>query len=324
MTRRRDRHAALVLSGAIAAIAAIVAVAAVSACTGEDPVLTDGMSDAAEAGRADSDSDGATGDGAASDGGTEANDAGDANATLDGACGVLDLKGGTAALQIDETAVDATTSFTIEAWIRPAALTPGATYNIVDRWQTGSIGSFGLQLIDGFAVFRVNCTGAGVGATVTSKGEGFRAKAAEWMHIAGVLTADATLDTGTIRVFTNGYNSAGPAQSVSCRRPVSVAEPLRVAGSVRTPGAPFTGHVDDVRLSSGVRYDYVGGNPDGGPPDFPLVRPLQVDPTTLSLYRFTEIGQTTTFDATPPDGGGAPRSGILAGNVTIASDCSQP
>ncbi|MDB5218559.1 MAG: hypothetical protein JWO86_6486 [Myxococcaceae bacterium] len=298
--------------------ACLVALCA-GACTGTDPVLGPPLGEDLEAG-SEAGTDGATGDAISS------NDTGtttDAGSTVDGACGVLTATGGNVTLPIDTTAVDMATSFTIEAWVKPAQLVPGATYNVVDRWQSNSLGSFGLQIHDGFAVFRMNCTGAGVGSDTTAKGEGFRLEVGKWTHIAGVFQADATLDSGSIRVFTRGFNSGANAVGTSCRRPVAVPQPMRIASTMRQPGDPFQGVIDEVRLSSTDRYQYIGGNPDGGTPDFQPERFHTVDAMTLSLWRFSEIGETTTFDSVIPPGG-TPRNGTLFGGVAISGDCTPP
>lgn len=195
--------------------------------------------------------------------------------------------------------------FTIELWIKgrlgdnPAAgcSTGDAAWItghvVVDRdvYGDGDRGDFGLSLLGGRVAWGASRGGAGAtvcGSRTVLDGE--------WHHVA-VTRAAAT---GRLQVWVDGQLdgdvSTSPATGdVSYRdgRPTSWpgSDPFLVLGAEKhDAGAQypsFAGLIDDVRISTVVRYTAAFPRPTA---------PHPVDSQTAALYRFDESGGPTVVD----------------------------
>ena len=192
----------------------------------------------------------------------DAGDAGPGDAGL--SCGVLELSGGSAnAPSRTEYSV---TSFTLEAWVRPSAAGLTGAQNIVGRWGTlGTSGSYALYLADGRPSLGISCDGMDFHPLMDTA----TLRADRWSHVA------ATFDAGAARVFVDGVSVGESTFPCVDPNPLTTT-PFQIAYDDPMGGDPFLGQLDEVRLSSGVRYSA----------DFEPAVSFEQDPTTLVLYHF--------------------------------------
>lgn len=126
-----------------------------------------------------------------------------------------------------------TASFTIEAWVKPAAL--DATFRRVVDKEASGVGGWGMHLhtTSGLTVYRVN------GGTVqTAAAPASRFTAGAWHHVAG------TYDGTTIRVYVNGVERGTGASGTAIPATAQVV----AIGRSTDFGAYFGGTIDDVAL----------------------------------------------------------------------------
>ena len=199
--------------------------------------------------------------------------------------------------------------FTLEFWLRFAAdaNNSGPCTEGTDTWIFGNIvfdrdifgtpdyGDFGISLYGRQIAFGVH--NGSSGNTICSA---VSLAPDEWHHVAVTRRTN-----GQMRLFINGvldrdYN--GPAGNISYRVGRSTAwpnEPYLVIGAEKHDYDPsnypsFSGWVDEVRLSKGVRY--TSGF-------MPPIAPFTPDADTLGLYHFDEGSGTTVWDSSGAPGG---------------------
>jgi hypothetical protein len=195
---------------------------------------------------------------------------------------------------------DVAGDFTIEFWMKaePGANATAACQAGEDGWRFGNVmvdrgisggpdhGEYGISLSGGRIAFGVATergrqTVCGLIDVADNR----------WHHVAATRRAA----DGTLRVYVDGTESAqgtGPIGDVSYRdgRPTTSAsqDPFLVLGgskqdenatTIRTPQQAFAGWIDDVRVSSRVRYTAPFDRPSG---------PLTVDADTVVLFHFDE------------------------------------
>lgn len=198
------------------------------------------------------------------------------------------------------------TGFTIELWIKGRRADNTATRcttgdsgwidgNIVvdrDVYGPGDRGDFGVSLANGRIAWGASLGGAGAtvcGATDVLDGR--------WHHVAVTRTAA----NGALAVWVDGRLDASTATSpatgdISYRagRATSwpASDPYLVFGAEKHDAGPaypsFTGSIDDVRVSTTVRYTAAFDAP---------TEPHPLDGATAALYRFDEPSGTTVVDA---------------------------
>jgi hypothetical protein len=202
--------------------------------------------------------------------------------------------------------------FTLEAWLKAE---PGANAstagqcgsndgwifgNIVfdrDQWGNGDYGDFGVSLSGGRVVFGVSRGASGTTVCSTSSlADG------AWHHLA--LTRRAA--DGQLSVFVDGRleaQASGPIGDVSYRNNRAAAYPadpfLVIGAEKHDAGAAypsFNGWVDEVRLSTSVRYTADFARPGG---------PFTPDAGTAALYHFDE-GPAGACSGQVLDSSGAP------------------
>ncbi len=206
--------------------------------------------------------------------------------------------------------VDVAGDFTLEFWLRAELAENGAaaTCNTNNGWITGNIvfdrdvfgggdrGDYGLSLSNGRVAFGVGRAGNGqtvCGGTVVADGA--------WHHIA-VTRAN----TGQLRIFVDGQpdgQANGPSGDVGYRdgRPSNYpnSDPYLVIGAEKhdlNPNLypPFTGWLDEVRLSNVLRYTTAFS---------PSVQAFAPDSATVALYHFDEGAGTLITDSSEAAGG---------------------
>ncbi len=198
------------------------------------------------------------------------------------------------------------TDFTIEFWIKGNVAdnnTPVCTVGALaqDAWINGNIvidrdvfgdgdfGDYGIALLGGRVAFGVNRSSGG--ATLC----GGQVLDGMWHHVA-VIRERAT---GEMRIFVDGapttLSNVAASLDVSYRAGRTTAfanDPFLVFGAEkRDAGAQFpsfNGLLDDVRLSSFLRYTNAFARPNA---------PLVADGNTVALYSFNEGSGTTIIDS---------------------------
>lgn len=229
------------------------------------------------------------------------------------------------------------TDFTIEFWLRADSganqtraveCGPNVAWingNIVlDRDRYGQDRKFGLSLAGGLPVFGISGAGSGdltvCGSTKLDDGK--------WHHLA--VTRERA--TGAIALFVDGrrdgFAERGPAGDVSypdkgrpqnsCGGPCDRSDPFLVLGAekhdVGPDYPPFRGDLDELRLSTTIRYRENFTVPTA---------PFQPDEATAALYHFDEGAGTLALDSATRPGGPSHallrRGGTLNGPLWVSS-----
>jgi|GEM_PF-4780618 len=194
--------------------------------------------------------------------------------------------------------------WTVEAWIKPNSATSGGW--IINK-DIQSDQSFAMnvrqELVDtvngiysGVYTFSVaNSGNRCVSHNIEQQlqyGLGESGKLTSWMHIAGVVQNDGTLD-----IFVNGKRSESNFNKVGGTCPNSL--PIEIGAIVRGESSDgvFDGLIDEVRISNVARYT---SNFD------PQHNPFVSDASTLALYH---------FDSDFSDASGNGHVGVLTGNA---------
>lgn len=137
--------------------------------------------------------------------------------------------------------LDLSTTFTIEAWIKPRTLT--SFQHIVSKWNGGGNASYTLEVHEGKLRSAIH-DGVNTSQAVESNGN---ILPDVWQHVA------VTLDNGTLRLYIDG---ALDRVFLSSQTPMNSDRPL----SIGHEGPPFNGWfydglIDDVRMWDVVRTD---------------------------------------------------------------------
>lgn len=204
------------------------------------------------------------------------------------------------------------TDMTIELWLRarPGENPAGAAAcgdadawiygNVVldrDRYSQGR--KFGLSIADGRVVFGLT----GEDGTAVSLCSATRVDDDRWHHVA----VTRSVAGGAIRLFVDGtpegQELAGPAGDVSypdravprsecAGAPCTQSDPYLVIGAEKHDAGPdfpsFSGLVDELRLSTAIRYDGAFAPPQ---------QRFEPDASTAALYRFDEGLGPVTLDS---------------------------
>jgi glucose/arabinose dehydrogenase len=206
--------------------------------------------------------------------------------------------------------------FTVEFWLKalPGQNAGVATAGSGEGWRNGNVvvdrdvagagdfGDFGISLSAGRVAFGTSVGGTAftlVGATAIDNGA--------WRHVA----VTRALATGTMAIYVDGKLDAsvgGPSGTLSYRVGRSTSfpnsDPFLVLGAEkRDAGASFPsfrGWLDEMRVSSSVRYAAVFARPKAA---------FATDAQTVALYHFDEAGGNILFDASGAAGG--PSNGTI-------------
>ncbi len=192
--------------------------------------------------------------------------------------------------------------FTIEMWLKAepdsllawggcrAGLRDGTSWLeghvVLDRSQAGAASFIGLSLFGDAVAF-------GVGDQDYVEGgvcEPAYFNSGDWHHVAAVREGT------TLRVFVDGTSTraladyeAGDISYEGSESPASAA--ILGGWKARNTVAPWTGWIDEVRISTVARYPS-SPSPDG---------PLAADGDTVLLYHFDSIQGTTVVDSSAAD-----------------------
>src|SRR5262249_10309350 len=169
-------------------------------------------------------------------------------------------------------------SFTLEAWVQPLDLSAtgaidDSIINVIDRAQNLD-GPFSYHIFIRTSTkvpsFEVSCDGTSWKTAEQTSGTPMALRV--WTHLAGV----ADLNAGQVILYRDGAQVASAALG-SCARSYDSGLPLVVASFFHGFGQ-FRGFVDEVRLSSTVRY------PPFSPLQFYPGYEFLNDDSTLALY----------------------------------------
>ncbi|MDX1503732.1 MAG: LamG-like jellyroll fold domain-containing protein [Thermoanaerobaculia bacterium] len=231
--------------------------------------------------------------------------------------------------------VDAGTGdFTVEWWMKAVLADNQATPACAageDNWITGNIlldrdvfgqgdyGDWGVSLRDGVIAFGLADAASGQGICgATNVADGV------WHHVAVARRAT----DGRMRIWVDGAvdgEGFGPTADVTYRdgRPTAypASDPLLVLGAEKHDAGSlypsYSGHLDELRISTVLRYDGAFTPPAG---------PFAADAATAALYHFDEGAGDLVADASgavggPSDGarrfGGTPAGPLWSADTPI-------
>jgi hypothetical protein len=195
----------------------------------------------------------------------------------------------------NNSTVDMTGSFTVEAWVKT---TFTARQGIVERYNnaatTGSDGGYALRILKTGQVAFFTLQNSTVFDEVISANS---ISLNTWHHVAGVYNAG----TGILSIFVDGFLQG----TTSGRAPASGTSNLFIGTSADSAGF-FTGLIDEVRLTNGALYS---GN---------FTPPGHANPLsgTVGLWSFD--------DKTLNDSSGLGNNGVAKGTGTLAFSTDIP
>jgi hypothetical protein len=187
----------------------------------------------------------------------------------------------------DAASLDLTTGMTLEAWIKPTALSSWRT--VVMKETPGDL-AYVLYAYDNAPRPAVYISVSGQQST----GGGAAPALNAWTHLA------ATYDGASLRLFTNGALVSTKPQAGAM---VTSANPLRIGGN-GVWGEYFSGLIDEVRVynralsQAEIQTDMATPVGSGGPP------PTDTTPPTVSLTQPANgatVTATTTLTASASD-----------------------
>jgi glucose/arabinose dehydrogenase/PKD repeat protein len=131
----------------------------------------------------------------------------------------------------DSASLDLTTAMTLEAWVKPTAISGWRTAILKERGTTGHV--YALYASEGNAPIAENFTGSYNGATGAAP-----LTLNAWTHLA------STYDGTTLRLYVDGTQVAQKAVTGAM---AATASPLRIGGNALW-GEYFAGLIDEVRI----------------------------------------------------------------------------
>lgn len=186
-----------------------------------------------------------------------------------------------------------TGNFTIEAWVRPAALpTAGQYYGVVARRETSGNQAYSMMLNgDAGGALYFYLAGSAGGGTTTTSCVGPAPSAGGWSHVCVVRSGT------TITAYTNGV--AGTPVTLPFTDTHSGAYTLavgRLSLSAANTG-DFNGHIDDARITKGVaRYTSTFDVPTA---PHPIGLETVADPDYSNVSLLINADSATIVDESP-------------------------
>lgn len=162
---------------------------------------------------------------------------------------------------------------TVEAWVRYADIYSGCMTAV--RKGTSASATYDYWLHKNWAPEDSTYWGSWTGFTVVSFGV---VRSSAWHHLAGVYDPSA----GEARMYVDGVEVGAQA---TVGAPTANTDPLRI-GLDWDDGCPMYGEIDEVRVSSVVRYSA----------SFTPATILSADADTLALYRFEAYTGSIAYD----------------------------
>ncbi len=137
----------------------------------------------------------------------------------------------------DADLLDLTTSYTLEAWIRPHDVNGARFQHVISKWGDRDQASYTLEVHAG--KLRA-CVHDGVGGALTLESVGTLANDV-WQHVA------VTLGEGVLRLYIDGVLDR---VFENVRTPAVSAQPLCIGQECASDNArwPFDGQIDEVRI----------------------------------------------------------------------------
>jgi hypothetical protein len=202
----------------------------------------------------------------------------------------LTVKGGGAGVAVDDGLFELGDGpFTLEAWMKPEVLQDDA--GVIAKTE-GS--EYGLHLQQGRVAFLAHLGGDYVVVRSTDA-----LAVGEWSHVAGVFDGKA------VRLFVNGREVAmKPGEGARKRNGL----PLFIGADPNgrsEPTRPFSGRLDEIRLSRVARYAEV----------FEPVRRHEPDEQTVLLFHADRL-----VNGVLPDHSASQAHGVMTGGVTVAAE----
>src|SRR3954453_10214396 len=140
----------------------------------------------------------------------------------------------------DDNLLDLTTTWTLEAWVKPVDASTGADQDIISKWALIFTASYILQ-IDATGKLRlVTANGTDVRIILSNGTLGDQT----WHHVA------ATFSHGTVRLYLNG---ALDKTVTGVLTPLVSTEPVAFGREGTYPGGTFNGSTDEIRIWKVVR-----------------------------------------------------------------------
>jgi hypothetical protein len=140
----------------------------------------------------------------------------------------------------DDNLLDLTSTWTLEAWIKPTDASTGADQDIISKWALIFTASYILQ-IDATGKLRlVTANGTDVRVILSNGTLGDQT----WNHVA------ATFSRGTVKLYLNG---ALDKTVTGVLTPLVSTEPVAFGREGTYPGGTFNGSIDEIRIWKVVR-----------------------------------------------------------------------
>lgn len=206
----------------------------------------------------------------------------------------------------DDAALDLTSDFTVEAWIKPSAKATGAVQmDIVSHHDAAGSRGWVLLVVSGRVELVVWGTdiGGAKGYSAGNQGAAYVVPG-KWAHVAG------TLSGGVLRVYYDGALRDSQTLGITFGRDTFTGA-LRFGRAAGAEDSRFQGQLDDVRLSNIARYT---GNFAAKP-----VAALGTDDSTVAAWRFDEPSGSVLVDTSKHN-----HDGSLAPDKTAATRVASP
>jgi hypothetical protein len=163
------------------------------------------------------------------------------NAALEAATVNTALKFSTSYVNVpDDNLLDLTTTWTLEAWVKPVDASTGADQDIVSKWAMVFTASYILQ-IDGIGRLRLVTNNGFTQSIILSNGT---LGNQTWNHVA------ATFSHGTVRLYING---ALDKTVTGVLTPLVSTEPVAFGREGNYTGGTLDGSIDEIRIWNVVR-----------------------------------------------------------------------
>ena len=178
----------------------------------------------------------------------------------------------------DNDALDLTTAWTLEVWVRPALAGSGVNQDIISKWGVGGNASYGMQLSPQGHLY--------VGTHDGNVSRGVRGRttltSGVWRHLAGVF------ESGTIRIYLDGILDTA---ATGFAAPMNSRSPLVFGREGVYAWYYFGGIMDEVRIWNVAR---TGAEIAASRSS----RLTGTEPGLVGYWRFDEGTGDTVFDAT--------------------------
>jgi hypothetical protein len=140
----------------------------------------------------------------------------------------------------DDNLLDLTSTWTLEAWVKPVDASTGADQDIISKWALIYTASYILQIDATGRLRLVTANGSDVRVILSNGTLGDQT----WHHVA------ATFSHGTVKLYLNG---ALDKTITGVLTPLVSTEPVAFGREGTYPGGTFNGSIDEIRIWKVVR-----------------------------------------------------------------------